>query len=253
MAWRKPHSAHWPVPYIISCVTNRDALIGRPSPEIISETEWGCRNRNGASVALRLHHLPCIAEPFFLTLPSICLVPAPTSTIYPNSRRIMLAAFLVPVLFALHSLSVTIPPNSNLLQPSSQNDSSLSVTPWPSTPFSFAVDTSVFPLLMTIHEYGSPGPSRVRAHSILQSLAQKVFTGGRPYDLIHNLTETRPGLKVKFTDTGGGYGITRLQALTVIIRLKQFTTTHGAVGVEDSEIGFYGRVSEKFEMVWMFE
>lgn len=153
--------------------------------------------------------------------------------------------YLLSTLFlalCAHSLVIQLP--TSLVEPPSQTASNitsqLALTPWPRPPFEFLVSKKFSFVSLKIKEYGSPGPAVLEAGPLLATLARQIAAGGSEYDLVENHVEAAPGVMARFTKTGRGYGLTRLQASHLFVRLSGLTRLHGAVGVEFGEIESYG-------------
>lgn len=170
----------------------------------------------------------------------------------------MLAAFLLPIFFAL-SNTLSIPTNPTIIQLPTQNSTSLNLRPWPPAPYRFSVPKSPTFLSFSVKlgAYGPPGPSStIEAERLLKRLADQVLpVPAAPYERMHDFNESASGVEARFEATGRGYGygVARTQAATLFDRLRQLTRLHGAVGVLGGEIEVNGRVVERFELEWMFE
>lgn len=161
----------------------------------------------------------------------------------------MYVFILLPAMVAL-SATLALPPNPPLLAippPSSTSPLIQDMSPWPPAPFHFVLSTSL-PLSMTIDTYAAKGPTTRRATELLKALANQISSGGGSSDMILNHTETAPGIVAKFTVGGEESGITRLQAMTVLLRLWGFTIVHDAVGISKSEIENASKTVSNFEL-----
>ncbi|KAL6714172.1 hypothetical protein ACLMJK_008666 [Lecanora helva] len=170
----------------------------------------------------------------------------------------MLQFSLTAPLWLLSIFYTFAAPLSVLSNPSLQlptlNTTRLSTIEWPPAPFRFSIPDAFMHVDVVIKEYGPPGPSPVRqAIPLLSALAKTISEGGDQFELIGNLTQSRSGVVAKFTDTGNGLGMTRLQASRLLLKMKELTRAHGAVGVKECDVDFFDVTMEKFELEWMFE
>lgn len=106
---------------------------------------------------------------------------------------------------------------------------------------------------MNIIAYGAPGPPSSRATELLKTLSEQISAGGAESDRILNHTESVAGITAKFTEAGTGAGITRLQAMTVLLRVWGLTTVHDAVGIRKCEIEMSGQPVGGFQLEYTIE
>lgn len=171
----------------------------------------------------------------------------------------MLLGFILPALFT-SSTCLSLPTTPTILQRPGQNTSSLTLKPWPSTPYVFSVyDSYPFPSYwIKINAYGAPGPSNTTlAAEILEELNNRIFLDIMPKTVIQNRNFSVPGLAARFMvpkEQGYGHGISPWQVWELLARLHQFTIDHGAVGIQgEKSLVKGGKVDERFELEWMFE